>query len=184
MNRLLLLSYLVSFVLVIIANQNNAEQEVGSAGNSLDRNYYEEDSLETENELKRMIQMVGPMLAIFNPRKIHLFSSGTGEARRNNRFNQRINRQEEYQSGSSYGEYSSGSGGYGYGGCCQNNGLNDIFPIFALSALSLLLLYLIALATSTTTTGRRRKRSENDYATYSSDEIGNHSFPRSRLQLA
>jgi hypothetical protein len=117
----------------------------------------QEDALESERRLKRMIDLVTPLMGIFHQfsgkRSVReVATTAVGEARANR---DSYSSYGEYDSGSSYG-YGGGGGGYG-GGCCNKK--DELLPILALVALSLLLLYLITLATTTTSSTGKRKRS-------------------------
>ena len=126
----------------------------------------QEDALESERRLKRMIHLVTPLMGIFHQFSVKrsvraVETTAVGEARANR---DSYSSYGEYDSGSSYG-YGGGGGGYGgggYGGGCCNK-KDELLPILALVALSLLLLYLITLATTTTSrTGKRKRRGLDD----------------------
>ena len=148
------------------------QDEVSSAqAASVEENWFEEDAddpLESERQLKRMINLVTPLMEIF-----HLGSPSRWT--RSSEDEARKMRPASYQvapAKSSFGDYGSASsygGGGGYGGsCCGGN--NDLLPILAIVALSLLLLYLITVATTTTSrTGKKRRAVEDNNL---DDDIG------------
>lgn len=120
--------------------------------------------LESERELKWMLNYVTPLMVILRRSnatrssgrsarsyKRNYYDLSFGDFNRNNRFNRNdyVDRDSYGYGGSSYG------GGYGGGGCCDKK--DDLLPLLALLGLAGLLLYLIAIA-STTVAGRRSNK--------------------------
>ena len=121
--------------------------------------------LESERELKWMLNYVTPLMAIL--RRSNATRSSGRSARSNNRnyydpsfgdFDRNRFNRNDYVDRDSYG-YGGGSyGGGSYGGsygCCDKK--DDLLPLLALLGLAGLLLYLIAIA-STTVAGRRSNK--------------------------
>lgn len=155
-----------------------------------DHNYDDEvfdEELESEIQLKKMINYVTPLMAIFTDSRkkraakakrssdyedLHQHddigeedtSQMVEEGRKRGRRPPLSYKSSQPDRSGYYGDYGSASsygGGGGYG-CCEKK--DDLLPILALTALSLLLLYLIAIATTTTTAAGRRRRhlADND----------------------
>ena len=115
----------------------------------------ESEETPAELELRRLIQLVRPVMAIFGSRKRRSVDDDViddGDQSRPRNLNSRDGYGESY-AGSSYGGggYGGGEGYGGGGGYCCSNKKAALLPLLALLALSLLLLYLLALATTTTT---------------------------------
>jgi len=166
----------LSLVLVLVANQlADVEAEVdipstASIGRSLLSTFddQDEEELESELQLKKMLSYVTPLMSIFvrKRRSVRSTEEDDGEFVEEARAGRGGKRQPSMPPAdrSGYGDYGSassygGGGGYG-GGCCNQK--DDLLPILALTALSLLLLYLIAIATTTTTKSSGRKRRSNN----------------------
>ena len=109
---------------------------------------------ESEAALKRMLQVVKPLMSIFEvPYKKITFT--------NNSFVGRQSSAEPVAS-ASYGYSPDYSGSY-YSPCCNyKSTLKKLLPILALLSLGLLALYLVILFTTTTAAGGRRKRHNDE----------------------
>lgn len=206
MNKFIAVHTACSLLLILITGQaaehslntSNLEgnKDSSSAHNNMASNSYTnlmvdgaeevEEELESELALKRMLNYVTPLMAIFqqqkktrgsrnlNKRSEKTMLDEEAENLNTSLFGELLEEGRKRGSGrrppmhksiqqiqpdrSGYGEYSSSSsyGGGGSYGCCDKK--DDLLPILALTALSLLLLYLIAIATTTTTPAARRRR--------------------------
>lgn len=196
MNKFVAVYTACSLLVLLIAGQASpsAEEQLGEDDQQVD------DMLESEVQLKKMINYVMPLMSIFNVKRKRSVNRRSTEGEEEEVYDYHA---DAYDGGElvetararggrrppqpppadrvgaygrdGYGEYSSGSsyGGGGYGhSCCEKK--DDLLPILALSALSLLLLYLIAIATTTTTRAGRKRRSDedNDIIENEATEIG------------
>lgn len=108
------------------------------------------EELDAEEALKRMIQVVRPLMKIFKvPFDRITFENNTIDVARQS--------YADPVASASYGYAPNYSGSY-YSPCCNyKSTLKKLLPILALVSLGLLALYLIILLTTTTTAGRRKR---------------------------
>lgn len=126
----------------------------------------DQESLDSENELKRMLIFVRPLMGILRSDP-HIKRSTdvieTGWVSSSRAIPSRQRNDYGYGGGGDYGGGSYGGGGgysdYGYNTCC--GGQKDYLSLISIIALGLLFLFLVQLL-STTKAGRRKKRSDDD----------------------
>lgn len=117
----------------------------------------EDQELDTERELKRMLTFVRPLMGILrSDERLRRSTDVLGAS-----WVSRAIGKKERNGGYGYGGGGGGGGGdYGYGQSCCDEG-HDYLALISLIALGLLFLFLIMLLSTTTASGRK-KRSEED----------------------
>lgn len=184
-------------LLVAVARQSLCDSEVfpdRAADRSTDDEEANDVELESERQLKRMLAIVSPLMAIVR--------KADGVEKRSVQSDRRYDLVDDDwrnspsakngyggyggggYGGGGYGGGGYGGGSYGYGSyCCQKK--DDLLPLLALLGLAGLLLYLIAIASKTTTAAGRRKRSDHeDSLNDLTDEIGSTEIKSSFPQLS
>jgi hypothetical protein len=159
----ILTALICSVAIISHSSPQNGMVGAAKAGAQPEEKSTIDNGLESERELKWMLNYVTPLMAILRRSnatrssvrsarsyKRNYYDLSFGNFNRNNRFNRNdyVDRDSYGYGGSSYG------GGYG-GGCCDKK--DDLLPLLALLGLAGLLLYLIAIA-STTVAGRRSNK--------------------------
>ena len=124
------------------------------------------ESLDSENELKRMLSFVRPLMGILRSdprikRSTDLPETGWLSS-------SRTLPKEERDGGGSYGGSYGGGSSYGYESCCNDG--HDYLGLISLISLGLLFLFLIQLLSTTTAAAARKKRS-NDNDLHSLEEL-------------
>ncbi len=124
-----------------------------------------DDELESERQLKKLLNFVTPLMAILRRNRGSRNESlpPAAAARKNIKRKYFDPYYDDYNlDRNGYDHFDrNGYGGGGGGYCCQQK--DDLLPLLALLGLAGLLLYLIVIASTTTTAaGRRKKRSSDD----------------------
>lgn len=135
---------------VVEAAETDEQPEIKNSINSVEVETIIGDELESERQLKWMLNYVTPLMAILRRNPTSRAKSSARTVRKNKRKYYDSTYNDFNNDRDSYDRDSFDRNGYGGGGgyCCQQK--DDLLPLLALLALAGLLLYLIVIASTTT----------------------------------
>lgn len=149
---------------VVEAAETGHQPEDKNSIHSAEVETYIDDELESERQLKRMLNYVTPLMEILRRNPTSSEESSARSVRKNKRKYYDLSYNDFDYDRNSFDRDSFDRNGYGGGGgyCCQQK--DDLLPLLALLGLAGLLLYLIVIASTTTPAPavRFRKRSAEE----------------------
>lgn len=149
---------------VVEAAETGHQPEDKNSIHSAEVETYIDDELESERQLKRMLNYVAPLMEILRRNPTSSEESSARSVRKNKRKYYDLSYNDFDYDRNSFDRDSFDRNGYGGGGgyCCQQK--DDLLPLLALLGLAGLLLYLIVIASTTTPAPavRFRKRSAEE----------------------